>query len=149
MKALYGEHAAVLWRYALRSTGDASQAEDVVQETLPRAWQYPEVIGDAERPVRAWLFTVARNMIIDDRRSARFRHVVNSLDNSSAPEQFTPDEVNTALDRLLIADAMTQLSAEHRAVIERSYWLDTKTAPQPIPADLRADDLMAVGAGAR
>jgi RNA polymerase sigma-70 factor (ECF subfamily) len=149
MTELYGEHAAVLWRYALRLTGDASQAEDVVQETVLRAWQHTEVIGDAERPVRAWLFTLARNMIIDDRRSTRFRHVVNSLDNSSAPAQFTPDEVNTALDRLLIADATTQLSAQHRAVIERSYWVDTKTAPQPIPADLGAVALMAVGAGAR
>jgi RNA polymerase sigma-70 factor (ECF subfamily) len=133
--ALYDEHAAVLWRYALRLTGDASQAEDVVQETLLRAWQHPEVIGDAERPVRAWLFTVARNLIIDDRRSARSRHVVSSLDNSSAPEQFTPDEVNTALDRLLIAEAMTQLSAEHRAVIERSYYRGWTTAQ--VAADLQ------------
>ena len=46
MKTLYDEHAAVLWRYALRLTGDASQAEDVVQETLLRAWQHPEVIGE-------------------------------------------------------------------------------------------------------
>ena len=76
MKALYDEHAAVLWRYALRLTGDASHAEDVVQETLLRAWQHPEVIGDTERSARAWLFTVARNMIIDDRRSARYRNVV-------------------------------------------------------------------------
>ena len=135
MVSLYDEHAAVLWRYALRLTGDASQAEDVVQETLLRAWQHPEVIGDAERPVRAWLFTVARNLIIDDRRSARSRHVVSSLDNSSAPEQFTPDEVNTALDRLLIAEAMTQLSAEHRAVIERSYYRGWTTAQ--VAADLQ------------
>jgi RNA polymerase sigma-70 factor, ECF subfamily len=149
MTALYDEHSAVLWRYAPRLAGGASQAEDVVQETLLREWQHPEVIGDALRPVRAWLFTVARNMIIDDRRSAWFRQVVSSLENSSAPEQFTPEEVTTALDRLLIADAMTQLAAEHRAVIERSYRLDTKTAPQPIPADLGADDLTAVGAGAR
>jgi RNA polymerase sigma-70 factor (ECF subfamily) len=133
--ALYDEHAAVLWRYALRLTGDASQAEDVVQETLLRAWQHPEVIGDAERPVRAWLFTVARNLIIDDRRSARSRHVVSSLDNASAPEQLTPDEVNTALDRLLIAEAMTQLSAEHRAVIERSYYRGWTTAQ--VAADLQ------------
>ncbi len=44
MTALYDEHAAVLWRYALRLTGDASHAEDVVQETLLRAWQHPEVL---------------------------------------------------------------------------------------------------------
>ena len=134
MKALFDEHAAVLWRYALRLTGDASHAEDVVQETLLRAWQHPEVIGDTERSARAWLFTVARNMIIDDRRSARYRIVVASTDVAGAPEQATPDEVNSALDRLLIADAMTQLSAEHRAVIERSYYRGWTTAQ--IAADL-------------
>ena len=107
---------------------------DVVQETLLRAWQHPEVIGDTERPVRAWLFTVARNMIIDDRRSARHRNVVGSLDEEGAPEQSTPDEVNAALDRLLIADAMVQLSTEHRAVIERSYYRGWTTAQ--IAADL-------------
>jgi RNA polymerase sigma-70 factor, ECF subfamily len=128
MKALYDEHAGVLWRFALKLTGDPSHAEDVVQETLLRAWQHPEVVGDTERSARAWLFTVARNMIIDDRRSARHRHVVGSIDDDGVPEQSTPDEVNAALDRLLIADAMTQLSAEHRAVIERSYYRGWTTA---------------------
>ncbi|MFW3114866.1 RNA polymerase sigma factor SigL [Mycobacterium haemophilum DSM 44634] len=128
MKALYDEHAAVLWRYALRLTGDASQAEDVVQETLLRAWQHPEVIGDTERSARAWIFTVARHMIIDDRRSARFRNVVGSIDEPGVPEQSSPDEVDAALDRLLIGDALAQLSAEHRAVIERSYYRGWTTA---------------------
>jgi len=39
MNALYDEHATVLCRYAMRLTGDASRAEDVVQATLLRAWQ--------------------------------------------------------------------------------------------------------------
>jgi hypothetical protein len=43
------------------------------------------------------------------------------------PERAGPDEVNTALVRLLIADALTQLSAEHRAVIRRSYYLGWTT----------------------
>jgi len=135
MKALYDEHAAVLWRFALRLTGDTGQAEDVVQETLLRAWQHPEVIGDTERSARAWMFTVARNLIIDDKRSARSRHVVGSTDDTKAPEQSTPDEVNAALDRLLIADAVAQLSVEHRAVIERSYYRGWTTAQ--IAADLQ------------
>jgi RNA polymerase sigma-70 factor (ECF subfamily) len=135
MRALYREHAGPLLAYVLRLVaGDRQRAEDVVQETLLRGWQHPEVTNDTERSARAWLFTVARNMIIDDRRSARYRNVVGSLDESGAPEQSTPDEVNAALDRLLIAEAMTQLSAEHRAVIDRSYYRGWTTAQ--IAADL-------------
>lgn len=132
MNALYDEHAAALWRYAFRLTRDRTRAEDVVQETLLRAWQHPEVVDNTERSARSWLFTVARNMIIDESRSARARSEVHAADG--VPEQAGPDEVNKALDRLLIADAMVGLSAEHRAVIDRSYYRGWTTAQ--IAADL-------------
>ena len=127
MRMFYAEHAAVLWRYALRLTGDGARAEDVVQETLLRAWQHPEVVDD-ERPARAWLFTVARNMIFDEHRSSRVRHEGESLSGPGAPELAGSDQVDAALDRLLIADAMAQLSPAHRAVILRSYYLGETTA---------------------
>src|ERR1700719_5102453 len=132
MRVLYDEHAAALWRYALRLTGDQARAEDVVQETLLRAWRHPEVTDDVERSARAWLFTVARNLIIDERRSARYRNEVGTLEE--APEDTGPNEVDSALDRLLIGDAMEQLSVDHRAVIRRSYYLGWSTAQ--IAADL-------------
>lgn len=135
VRVLYDEHAAALWRYAVRLTGDPARAEDVVQETLLRAWQHPEVVDDTERSARAWLFTVARNMIIDERRSARFRRESGSLDTAGAPDPAGPDDVNAALDRLLIADAMAQMSADHRAVIRRSYYLGWSTAQ--IASDLQ------------
>ena len=127
MRVLYDEHGAALWRYAVRLTGDRARAEDVVQETLLRAWQHPEVTEDTERSARAWLFTVARNMIIDERRSPRFRRENGSLESVKEPENTGPDEVNAALDRLLLGDAMAQLSQEHRAVIRRSYYLGWTT----------------------
>ena len=131
VRVLYDEHAPRLWRYAMGLTRDAARAEDVVQETLLRAWQHPEVTNDSERSAVAWLFTVARNMIIDDRRSARFRKEVSSPDGSGVPEHAGPDEVNAALDRMLIGDAVAQLSPEHRAVVSRSYyqgWTTTQIA---------------------
>jgi RNA polymerase sigma-70 factor, ECF subfamily len=128
MRLLYDEHAAALSRYARRLTGDQARAEDVVQETLLRAWRHPEVTDDSERSARAWLFTVARNMIIDERRSPRFRKEVASLDGPGFPEPAGPDEVTAALDRLLISEALAQLSAGQRAVIRRSYFLGWTTA---------------------
>jgi RNA polymerase sigma-70 factor (ECF subfamily) len=81
-RELYTEHAGALWRYAMRLTGDHARAEDVVQETLLRGWQHPHVTDDGERSPRAWLFRVARNLIIDERRSVRFRSEVSSPDGA-------------------------------------------------------------------
>jgi hypothetical protein len=55
MNALYDEHATVLCRYAMRLTGDASRAEDVVQETLLRAWQPKSRLHYAVRALRLTL----------------------------------------------------------------------------------------------
>jgi RNA polymerase sigma-70 factor, ECF subfamily len=133
LKRLCDEHAAALWRYAWRLTGDPDQAEDVMQETLLRAWQRPQVFSNGQSP-RGWLFTVARNMVIDDRRSARFRNELISRNGSGLPEQAGPDESGGALNRALIGDAMGQLSADHRVVVGRSYYQGWTTAQ--IAADL-------------
>jgi RNA polymerase sigma-70 factor, ECF subfamily len=133
IQRLWDQHAAALWRYAWRLTGDSAHAEDVVQETLLRAWQRPQVLNNGQSP-RGWLFTVARNMVIDDRRSARFRNEVIASDDSGPPEPAGPDEVGGTLNRALIGDAMAQLSDEHRAVVGCSYYLGWTTAQ--IAADL-------------
>lgn len=127
LKRLWDQHAAALWRYAWRLTGDPARAEDVLQETLLRAWQHPHVFNNGQSP-RAWLFTVARNMIIDERRSARFRNEVVSWDGSGPVEPAGRDEMSGALDRALVSDAMAQLSEDHRAVVGRSYYQGWTTA---------------------
>jgi RNA polymerase sigma-70 factor (ECF subfamily) len=134
MRRLYEEHAAALWRYAVGLTGDHARAEDVVQETLLRGWQHPEVTDDHERSARGWLFTVARNMVIDERRSARFRKETGSPDVEKIYDRAGPDEVNSALDRMLLTGALARLSPQHRGVIRRSYYQGWTTAQ--IAADL-------------
>jgi RNA polymerase sigma-70 factor (ECF subfamily) len=61
-------------------------------------------------------------------------HNEASSPEGSAPELVRADEVDSALDRLLISEAMAQLSTEHRAVVRRSYYLRWTTAQ--IAADL-------------
>ena len=123
-RSLYAEHGPALLRLATRLTGgDRGLAEDLVQETMLRAWTHRGTVDIRRDSPRAWLFTVARNMIIDERRSVRFRSEVRSPDGSDEFEQGGPDEVDAALDRLLIADALTHLSPEHRAVVHRSHYL--------------------------
>jgi RNA polymerase sigma-70 factor, ECF subfamily len=119
LRALHDEHAPALWRYVVRLTHDEAFAHDVVQETLLRAWRRPQILDQSESSARAWLFTVARNLVIDDRRSARAQHEFGA---DPLPERATTDQTDAVLDSWLIADALAGLSTEHRAVVVCAYY---------------------------
>ena len=53
LRVLYEQHAAPLLSYALRLTaGDRGRSEDIVQETLLRAWRHPQALDPERGPVR-------------------------------------------------------------------------------------------------
>jgi RNA polymerase sigma-70 factor (ECF subfamily) len=121
MRRLHDEHADVLWRYCLRLVGnDRAHAEDVAQETLLRAWRHRDVLDGSSAATRAWLFTVARNIVIDDWRSRRSHPETPVAD---VPESRTTDDTT---DQLLlswvVAEALTHLSADHRTVLLECYY---------------------------
>jgi RNA polymerase sigma-70 factor (ECF subfamily) len=121
MQQLHDEHAAALWHHCLRLTGyDRSRAEDLVQETLLRAWRHRTVLDGPPAAVRAWLLTVSRNLLIDEWRSRRSRseHYV-----ADVPEREEPDDrTDQLLQSWVVADALTKLSPDHRAVLLECYY---------------------------
>jgi len=123
LQALHDEHAAALWAFSLRLTGgDRQAAEDVVQETLLRAWQHPDspaFTSEQQGAARGWLYTVARRIVIDEWRSRRSRpeRLV-----SDVPEQPGTDATDALVESRLITDAMLQLTPEHRAVLVEMFY---------------------------
>ena len=127
MEELYDEHATALWFLCLRLTGhDRGRAEDVVQETLLRAWRNTHVLERPPGSVRAWLFTVARNIVIDEWRTRRSER---ELSMAQVPES---DDGADGTDGLLlswiVADAVMQLSPEHRGVLLECYYRGASVA---------------------
>jgi RNA polymerase sigma-70 factor (ECF subfamily) len=121
LRLLYEQHAAPLLGYALRLTsGDRGRAEDIVQETLLRAWRHPQALDPERGPVRSWLFTVARNVAVDAHRARRARPV--EVGDDALAVVPAVDEVEQALDRWLVADALATLSPDHRAVVVETYY---------------------------
>ena len=120
MRVLHDEHAEALWSFALRLTGgDRERAEDVAQETLLRAWRNPGVLGQSTRSARAWLFTVARRIVIDNWRSAAARSEVTT---DRPPELVAPDDIERAVQGWLVTDALAELSPRHREVLALCYY---------------------------
>jgi len=120
LQALHDVHGPALTRFVAHMTHDASFAQDVVQETLLRAWKHPEILAQSDDAARAWLFTVARNLVIDDRRSARYRREIST---DELPETGGADETDSALDAWILSDALASLSVQHRSAIVSAYYL--------------------------
>lgn len=120
LRALHDDHASALWSFALRLTGgDRTRAEDLVQETLLRAWRHPEALDPARGSVRSWLFTTARNIAIDAwRRPVRRVEVVTD----ELPEHAISDETDRMLQSWLVAEALSRLSDPHREVLIECFY---------------------------
>ena len=126
LQELHRDHADALWRYVLGLTsGDRGRAEDVVQETMLRAWRNPAVLERTGGSSRAWLFTVAKRIVIDEWRSARSRSEVSTAD---VPERPGPDGTDRVLQSWLVADALRDLSSDHREVLVHCYYLGRSVA---------------------
>ncbi|HEX5404534.1 MAG TPA: sigma-70 family RNA polymerase sigma factor [Pseudonocardiaceae bacterium] len=124
LRALYASHARPLLMYVQRlAGGDRQLAEDIVQETLLRAWQHA---GDLDvEMARPWLFTVARRLIIDAERSRRARP--QQAQATPVEEASTHDELDAALDACLLLDALGALTPVHREVIVESFYRGRST----------------------
>ena len=126
LRGIHDAHSQDLQRYVLRLTrGDMPFAEDVVQESLLRLWRKPDILEQSSESARAWLFTVARNLVIDDRRSARF---TRELQSDNLPERPSLDAIGPAVDKWVLADALKSLSSDHRNAIVRAYYLGQTVA---------------------
>ena len=121
MQRVHDEHAGELWHFCLRLTNhDRGRAEDLVQETLLRAWRHRAILEADPPAVRAWLHTVARNLVIDEWRSRRAHPEVAVADVPEDGGQ--PDRTDELLLSWVVAEALTRLSVEHRAVLLECYY---------------------------
>jgi RNA polymerase sigma-70 factor, ECF subfamily len=133
LTALYADHGSALRRFVARLGGDHSRVDDIVQETMLRAWRHPERVTGRTGAPRAWLYTVARHLAIDQHRARQAR--------PAAPAGLTvlasrpaPDQIDAAIARWDLATSLARLRPRDRDLLTARYLRDRSI--DQIAADL-------------
>ena len=107
--ALARDHWRELYRYAYRLCGNAHTAEDLVQETLARAWRSLHKLKEPGA-VKGWLYTIVRRE--NARRFERWSPPPGEVD----PEQIgaTRADYDTSTEAFVLRRAIADLAPEYR-----------------------------------
>lgn len=107
-----------VWRFALKLTGDAHQADDLTQETMLRAWRHRRRLRDV-RGARPWLFQIAANLWRDEKRRQRGnpKQVALSAEDHQATNRTPDQQVVDCEDVRRALHAMECLPTRQREVL--------------------------------
>ena len=109
-EALFRNHYAEIVRYLAARLGSREDALDLASDVFAEAWRRVPGLQWRGRPVRAWLYRVAANMAADElKRRGRLAPLPDEVE--------TRDESEAVPDRLALASALRELTAEQQLVV--------------------------------
>ena len=118
---LYRRYVRPLFGLALRRLGDRGHAEDAVQEAFAAIWRSASTYRPERGAAGGWLYTVARNAIVDRLRrnglatDAELPELVSS-------EPGPPDRAEESYVSWRVHRALEELQPREREVVELAYW---------------------------
>ena len=105
-----------LRRFARALAGDASLADDLVQDCVERALN-KQHLYDANRPLRAWLYAILRNIHVSQwRRTSQFG-VMADVDDLGEQEPSVAPQQEQNLSITIITQALDKLPQQQREVL--------------------------------
>jgi RNA polymerase sigma-70 factor (ECF subfamily) len=137
VRSLYAEHSSSLRGLVLPMLRDWQQAEDVVQETMLRAWRNYDTLSSERGPIGGWLAKVARNIAIDRLRAKRRRPP--EIQDEPVPGEMrlsVADHSDQVVNSVLVARALAVLTSEQHAVIQQVYFADRTCAEAAVVLDI-------------
>ena len=119
---LYRRYARSVFGLALRRLGDRARAEDAVQETFASIWRSAATYTPDRGPGAPWLYTVARNAIVDHTRGGRREAMVAEPPEEPSPDDAPPERAEQSWIAWRVHRALEELPPNERSVLELAYW---------------------------
>lgn len=121
IRRLYTDHRADLLRQVLgQNGGDFQRAEDLVQETMLRAWLHADELTPQKGSVCGWLRRVARNTVIDAHRARLARPA--EVPAETAGGQTVKDPADCVVTSVVVRRALSSLRPIYRDVLLEAYY---------------------------
>jgi RNA polymerase sigma-70 factor, ECF subfamily len=120
VEGLYSEYRGFVLGYVTSLLRDRYLAEDVVQETMVRAWRHYGQLSEENGSVRGWLLKVAHNIAMDKVRMRRSRPA-EVPEDAVGEVWVAEDHADSVVAALQVQHALARLSPGHRAVLEEIY----------------------------
>ncbi len=121
---LYDRYGGIVYGVGMRSLGDRTLAEDLVQDVFVSVWRNAKSFDPSRASFATWVYRMTRNRVTDlaRRRSTRIRVVAPSIDEEAFPEPGEGDDTEEVLRAFEVVGALSELSPAHREVLVLAYF---------------------------
>ncbi|MGB0157256.1 MAG: sigma-70 family RNA polymerase sigma factor, partial [Luminiphilus sp.] len=121
--ALVEIHTPALERFAMRMLLERQRAEEVLQETLMKAWQEAARYDPEKARLSTWLHQIAHNLCIDIlRRQRREQPLTENADTIIGSDESPESLVQTQETQRQLTSAIGALSQRHRTALILTYY---------------------------
>ena len=122
LASLYDEYYDKIARYVFVRLGDRAEAEDLAGEVFLKALESLDSYKERGIPMRAWLFKIAHNLVVDYLRRVAKRKVV-PIDTAQVSAELDPQAMaETNVEFARVTKALDQLTLAQRRVIELRFF---------------------------
>ena len=126
LSEIYDRYTRLVFSFALKILNDRASAEEIVQQVFIKVWRSARDYRVERGTFSTWVLSITYHQCIDELRRRRVRPFTQRGDEELPFELASDDDpaqaVQFTFERAHVREALQQIPAEQRIVIELAFW---------------------------